>query len=978
MRIAFVYPQYLWLLLLIPLTAALALLGQRSLTRARFWTGLVLRALLLAAIVLALAGIQLRLPTDSLTAVFLLDVSDSIPPAEQSRGEDFIRSAVNEMPAGDKAAVVVFGQDALVERLASEERGLPGLASVPVTSRTDIAGALQLGLALFPDEGAKRLVLLSDGRENLSQALDQAELAAAHGIELLYLPLGEPQGEVEVLVDSLQAPADARQGQEFELTVLVQSTAETGATLRVFADDALLETRNVQLEVGANRFQVPVEAGERGFRRYRAQIAPDEDNRLQNNEGSAFTVVHGPPSVLLVEGEAGEGENLTRALQASEMDVRVISPAQLPTTLPELANWDSVILVNVPAYDLPEGAMEALPVYVRELGRGLLMTGGQNSFGAGGYLRTPIEEALPVHMDVRNREQAANLALVLAVDKSGSMGRCHCDNPDLNQTYTRAEVGQPKVDIAKEAVMRSAGALGDQDILGVVTFDSQARWALETGPLVDPAALEGSIGAFQAEGQTNVQSGVEAAYESLQGVDAKRKHVILLTDGWTQSGNVSELARQMQEEGITLSIVAAGGGSAEYLAELAETGGGRYYPAEDILSVPDIFLKETITSVGEYIIEGASYPLVGDPGPVLRGIDTTTLPALLGYNGTTPKNTARKDLYTSRGDTLLASWQYGLGRAAVWTSDLKGQWARDWLAWEGFPRFVAQLVGWTLPTPQVEGLSAQAGLVEGQAVVRLTAVDELDRPLNFLDASATIVDPDLGTREIPMAQVGAGQYEAQAEVLDPGTYLVRVGVMNEDEPVGTMLMGVVVPYSPEYRESGKNEGLLRELSRLTGAANGLILEPAAAFLHNLPAADFAREIWRPFLLLAALLFPLDVAIRRVMFSQEDYRKARVWLRERLPGRAGRAIGQQPRTVGQRTLGQLFQARERARQRRSETPAPAADNLTENIPPREPAPGGSAPEGAAPREKRPARRPSGSAGDSLSRLREAKKRARREE
>src|SRR5690554_6475080 len=233
MNIAFIYPQFLWLLLLIPLTVVLGLVGRRGQTPRRLWFGLALRSLLLLFIVLALAGIQIRLPTDLLTTVFLLDVSDSIPPAEQDAGESFIRRAVNEMPAGDRAAVVVFGQDALVERLASEERLLNGLASVPVTTRTNIAGALQLALALFPDEGAKRMVLLSDGRENLSTALDQAELAAAHNIELVYVPLGSEQGEVEVLVEALEAPVDVRQGQNFDLTAVVRSSAQTSATLRV-------------------------------------------------------------------------------------------------------------------------------------------------------------------------------------------------------------------------------------------------------------------------------------------------------------------------------------------------------------------------------------------------------------------------------------------------------------------------------------------------------------------------------------------------------------------------------------------------------------------------------------------------------------------------------------------------------------------------------------------------------------------------
>ncbi|MBE0697631.1 MAG: VWA domain-containing protein, partial [Anaerolineaceae bacterium] len=285
--LSFINPIYLWLLLLIPFTIILAVYGRKSVRKLRFWGGLALRGFLLLLITLALAGIQLRLPSLTLTAVFLLDVSDSIPPAEQARGEEMIRQAIQAMPAGDQSAIVVFGEDALVERLASEDSSLAKLTSVPISTRTDIASALQLAMALFPDEGARRLVLLSDGRENLSYAMKQAEIAAFQQIELQYFPLGEYQDQVEVLVNAVEAPANAREGQEFDLGVSVDSTAAVGATLRIFADSELIYTQEVNLQPGPNRYSIPVKNLTPGFRRFRAQIEPDADNRLQNNEASA-------------------------------------------------------------------------------------------------------------------------------------------------------------------------------------------------------------------------------------------------------------------------------------------------------------------------------------------------------------------------------------------------------------------------------------------------------------------------------------------------------------------------------------------------------------------------------------------------------------------------------------------------------------------------------------------------------------------
>lgn len=926
MRISFIYPIYLWLLISLPLAASLGWVAWRRSGSTRLWLSLALRLILMAAIIFSLAGLQIRFRSDLLTTVFILDASDSIPPAEVQRGEDLIRAAIQSKPKDDQAAIVVFGGDALVERLASKETGLGNIASVPVTTRTNIAAALQLAQAILPAEGAKRLVLLSDGRENIGKALEQAELADLNQTELLFVPLGYEPAEVEVLIESLDAPAEVRLGERFDLTATIHSSAPTQAVLRIFEDSNLIYSQELSLQPGFNRLQIPIapsstDTSKTGFRRFRAQIVPDVDNRLQNNAASAFTVVHGPPNVLLVESQPEEGENLARALTAAEMNLTRIAPANLPTTLPELARYDAVILVNVNAASLPAESMQALPVFVRDLGRGLVMIGGDQSFGAGGYLRSPLEAALPVDMDVRDRELQANLALILAVDKSGSMGRCHCDNPDLNQTYTRAEVGQPKVDIAKEAIMRAASALGTQDYLGVVAFDQQPHWVLQPGQLPDPAALEQAISSFQADGQTNLQAGVQAAYQALQDIPARRKHIILMTDGWVRQGELTELAQEMKEQGITLSVVAAGEGSAQYLAALAQLGGGSYYPAVDIFRVPEFFLKETVRSVGEYIIEEPFYPLPSAPSQVLRGIDAADLPPLLGYNGVTAKNAARLDLITARGDPLLATWQYGLGRSAAWTSDLKGQWAKEWVAWKNFQTFAVQLVRWTLPTPKVEGLEAEARLEDNQAVIRLTALDKDGLPLSYLQGSVVIIGPELDSVEEPLKQVGPGQYEATGRLTQPGVYLARLGVNQGDQSLGQIALGLVVPYSPEYKTSGIDLRALNELAEVTGG--GELTDPQAAFLHNLPAVEQAREYWWTLLMLAALLFPLDVMLRRLNLTTRDLQTVKAWLNRQVA--RPRAASTSP----PRLLTPLFQARNRARHRR-QLDGSSASNVKEHF------------------------------------------------
>ena len=959
MSISFANPACLWLL--VPFLPLLALpLAGRNARQAlrRKWPSILLRLVIGLGLILGLAGARWVQPVDDVSVVFVIDLSDSVPAAEQERAETFIRQAIAAMPAGARAAVVAFGEEALVERLASEARDLPPIASVPGSGRTDIASAIRLALALFPEESHKRLVLLSDGLENVGDALAQADLAAARGVEIAVVPLLAPPADQEAYVADMEMPSAVRQGQEFDVIVTVESTLAQEATLHLLGDGQLLASRHVALEAGTNRIVFSVTAGQAGFRRYRVELEPLLDTLPQNNLASGFAVVSGPPRVLVVEGQAGEAEALQRALESTDVVVTVVAAGALPVDLATLSSYDTVVLVDVPADALPTGAMEALPVAVRELGRGLVMVGGEHSFGAGGYLRTPLEQALPVDMDVRSRTREPNIALVLAVDKSGSMGRCHCNNPNARPgEYARVEVGLPKVDIAKSAILMASQALGPLDYMGVVAFNENALWALELQPLVGEPALQEAIGGIQAEGGTNIYAGLAEAEEALRETSARVRHIILLTDGWSSSGDYQALTARLEEEGITLSVVAAGEGSAEYLEGLALAGGGRYYAVPSIQDLPQIFFRETVEATGSYIIEEPFYPLPAGTTPILRGLDPLALPALQGYNGATPKATAQVSLVSPRGDPLLAQWQYGLGRAVAWTSDLKAQWAADWVEWERFNAFAAQLVGWTLPEPASEQLQVTTRLDGPTAYFQVDSTDDEGRPRDLLETQVTLIGPTLAGQTVELEQTAAGRYEGSMLVGEPGTYMVQVVQRDaEGQPVAQRTTGLVVPYSPEYRRAGDGGALLTALAQATG---GTALESeAAAFAPTQRPASRALPLWPALLLTAALLFPADVGVRRLRLTRADWQRLGEWGRERLR-RARRPAGGR---LEPELLSDLFRARERARRRqaRAERPAVTAETWR-------PAAGERPGEGA--------QAPPPSAEEALARLRQARERAR---
>lgn len=907
-RLSFIYPEMLWLLGTVALIWAVALLTPRRLAPLRFWGGLALRSIIALALILAVAGAQLVLPVDQLTTVFLLDGSDSLAPSLRAQAETFIQDALAEMPAGDRAAIVVFGGSALVERAPSDSTRLGRIASVPEATRTNIADAIQLGLALFPGDSEKRLVLLSDGAENSGHAIEAARLAVARDVPISFVDLSLPGGDAEALVAQLEAPTRVREGQLASLKATIESTIAQRATVRLLGDAGVIAERQVDLTPGATVVPFEVAVSGSGFQRYRVQVQPERDGRAQNNEVAALIQVQGPPRVLVVADDQPATAALVSALEATNVRAELLAPDAIPTDLAGLSVYDAVILANTPARKLPVGTVAALPSYVRDLGKGLLMIGGDQSFGVGGYGRTPVEEALPVYMDVRNREERPDLAIVFVVDKSGSMDACHCSSPDRGSAQL-STTGDRKVDIAKDAIAQAAALLSDHDRMGVITFDSQAfeTMGLTQGATVDEVVS--AVAGVQPRGATNVRAGLLKAEDVLLSADARIKHVILLTDGWGGGGSQADVAQRMRGEGITLSVVAAGGGSADYLEQLADEGGGRYYPATDMADVPQIFVQETITTVGNYIIERPFTPTAVGESPILAGIGAT--PALYGFNGSTLKDTARLVLATDDDQPLLATWQYGLGHSTAWMSDASGRWAKDWVAWPDFPRFVGQMLESVLPVRGGQEMSTDVTVSGGETTVQL---DTGALASGDLTVTATLIGGDGSRRELPLVQTGPSSYQGRVESPAPGTYLVQISGTQGDRPVIQETAGLAVPYSSEYRSSQGNPALLSELGALTGG--DALSDPAQAFAHIDTRVTSAREIGLPLALLALLLLPLDIALRRLMLRREDFGALGQWWAAR---RAAPVASAGPTA----TMERLAEAKRRAAASRSGAPEPPA-------------------------------------------------------
>jgi Mg-chelatase subunit ChlD len=832
---------------------------------------LVLRLMIVSLLVGVLAEPRVQLSANDLAVAFLLDRSDSITPSMQADQERWLADALQHKARQDQAAVISFGGEPVVDRALSTEPDPPRLSpSTNVSpSSTDIAAAIRAGLAVLPPSSARRLVLLTDGQENQEKADTAAALASAAGVQLLAVPLDSLRGP-EVLVHALDAPTQLRQGERFSVSAEVDSNVSTTGTLYLLVDGTLTSSQDVTIQPGTSRFVMTLEPLTTGNHVLRLQLQADQDTLAQNNSAGAYVIVQGPPRVLVIEGTPGEGQYLVDALRTMGLQVDVSPPDGAALDGGNLLAYASTVLVDVPADSLPNGRMLTLKSYVRDHGGGLLVVGGDKAFGPGGYARTPLEDMLPVRMDLRGKSLSTSVALMLVMDVSGSMG----GGPG----------GASKMDLAKEAALAAVELLGEYDQVGILAFDDHNQWMIRPTFANDLTPIEDAISRMQPGGGTEIYPALKEAFDALAPLDAKVKHMILLTDGEAPRGPYEDLAKQMDAAQVTLSTVGIGSDAdTNLLQELAQLGHGRYYDGNDPFDLPQLLVKETQQVQRAAIVEEDFSPLPIASNPATDGIDMKSAPQLRGYVATTPKPQSTVLLASRQLDPVLSEWQYGLGRVMAWTSDATNVWASRWLEWPDFSRFWAQLVKRTDRAPEDPNRQVSVKIEGDRARITLDAQTGADQPerqyLNFLPTQAVVVDPSGSSSTVPLPQVAPGRYETTMPVQSDGVYTLTATQTEATGEQSVQSGGFVVPYSPEYALSGTDESQLEALARHTGGK--LTSDPNDAFAHTLPSVGAPQPLWPLLLLLTAVLLVGDVGVRRVRISAPEMRAGYTALRRRL-------------------------------------------------------------------------------------------------
>lgn len=859
-----------YVLLLIPIFVFFIMYTSKKLKRMYYIRRrliLILKNTVFILLVLAMAGLSIGFDSRNTTTIFVVDSSYSMD-SNKSNGEGFISNAMKIKPSKDYAGVISFGKNSQVESFPSRKSELAAMGSELDGSYTNMESGLTSAISLLSNSTKKRIVLVTDGKENIGSCLKLAPTILDMGIDFKVYKI-ESQYKNEVSLESISLPKKLNMGEEFSIIININSNIKTGAKLTVFNGREVAFEERVELQSGNNKYVFRDRASGGGFRNYRAVIEPDIDSLTKNNEASAYTDIKDKPRVLVIEDKDGEGTEIVNMLKASGVEYRFVNALSAPTTLADMSAYNSIILCNVSAENLREGFLNNIESYVKDFGGGFVATGGDNSFALGGYFKTSLEKILPVNMDMKGKKEIPDMSMMLVIDKSGSM--------------MDGSGGLSKVDIAKEAAARVLDSLRpSRDEIGVIAFDDTVYNVVPRKKIEDPERIRDEIGTIRAGGGTSILPALEEGYNELKKSNAKIKHIILLTDGQAERTGYEELIKKLNEEYITVSTVAVGQSSdKELLESIAKQAKGRFYFTDEFSNIPAIFAKETFMASKSYINNRTFTPNILDNHPILQGVGDNGLPKLSGYIGASPKSSSRVLLSSDEEDPILTVWQYGLGKTAAWNSDINGKWSANYIDWDKNLRFWQNIINWTIERNNNENCSVEAVFEGGKGIISFSekaAVEELQ-------TIAKITGPNMESKEIKLYPTAPGKYSVSFDAEETGSYMISVIQSRDGEVINAATTGLPVQYSPEYSLESENSGGSSTIDKLISLTDGCYINtPEDVYKGKAKEVSGQIDLTPVFLILSLFLFMMEIALKRLNLPLQKLEAAVVGLRLRLKGK----------------------------------------------------------------------------------------------
>ncbi len=842
--------QPIWLLLLIPLAAAWRAWAMPT----RFLN--TLRAILLVALVLAAAGLSLKLPQRAGTVVVVADRSRSMPAGADASHKELIGLIQKDMSGNEELAVVSFAETAAIER-APQSGPFADFTNDVGVDASNLSDGLDRALSLIPKDTPSRIVILSDGRFTGRDPSGVAAQAAARGIAVDYRTLQRPTTN-DTAISRLDAPATVTPGEGFVLTAWVRSPTTQEGGYELLRNGQAIAAGKTPLTAGLNRLTFRDVAGEGGTLGYTVRVTgTGDDPILENNSAKLLVGVRGPKPLLCVSPEANSG--LARLFVAGGLRVEAKTPGQMGWGLEELSNYSGIVIENVPAEKIGPRGMENLAAWVRDTGGGLLMTGGKNSYAPGGYFKSPLEAVMPVSMELRQEHRKLALAMVVTMDRSGSMA-------------VSVGGGRTKMDLADLAAAQVLDLLTPMDEFGCIAVDSTAHTIAELSPVNNKEAVRSRVLRVQSEGGgIYIYQALAGSADMIQKARAQTKHIILFADAADseEPGDYKNLLEKMRQADITVSVIGLGkptDSDAELLRDVAKRGNGRCYFTEDPGELPRLFAQDTFVVARSTFLDQPT-PFAFTGGMVtLAGKQFPAPPSLGGYNLCYIRPTANlaavtKDEYAA---PVVASWQAGIGRVACYTGEADGQFAGPLAAWASAGEFFTSLGRWTAGASEnlpPEMLATQE-IRNGVCSVRL----DLDptrqtEPFTGTPSVNTLTSASGGppvSRKVTMQWTSADTLAIDIPLKGSQTAISTVDVPN----VGTVtLPPVTLPYSPEFAPAEPGEGA-ETLNRIAKATGGRELLDLSGLWRSLPKRSRFLDL-SPYLIgLALLLLLVEVLERR--------------------------------------------------------------------------------------------------------------------
>ena len=779
----------------------------------------------------------LRLVTLALLGAALVDLPWPWP----ERGTDIVivtptdAAAGAEIPAG---GALVAGPAPRV--LADPGDGIGADAGALRVTHT--GRALNLAVAMIPPDRRGHVVLAGDAARD--PALERRLVGTNVVIDHLELP---DLAAGEIYVDRLDAPRQVLPGEAVPLTALVHSGDARSVAMEIVADGEAVASQDVDLVAGQNRIEAVLPAIETGENLIELRLTGADAHPQNDALGKLLSTAPVRP-VAIISADPAHGEAFARLLADQGLETEVFEPRRAPYYLKDWLGFGDIVLINTPALALTTLQQELIETTVARYGMGLVILGGPNSFGPGGYFGTPLEALSP--LSSRVPQDAPEVAMIFVLDRSGSM---------------QQKVGEGnRLDVAKSATLAATELLNPQSRVGIIAFDAEASTLLPLTRLSDaPDAVETALGGFDPGGGTAIYPGLVEAFAMMQGVDAPAKHVVVMTDGLSQPGDFPGIVGRLRAEGVTISSVAIGQGADTGVARtIADLGGGSAHVTTDFAALPSILSQEAML-LASPVEEGATQPVWTDRGAPFLSALPVQLPPLAGFVATTAKPEARLAATTrdarDRDMPVLAWWRYGNGMVLALATDATGPWSE---AWQRLPQYGALWNDILLrfqPTTPRPGLTLATQSNGDYLDLRVSALDADGLPLTGQTLVAMVSAPGAAEGQpTPLTETRPGFYEGRRLLDAVGRYDLSIDQGEGIEPIAAAYYH---SYDPRY-----------DFSRSGGAAALAAATGGRALSHDeITALGSALGVgWRhqwPIWVLAAFgLFLLDLTLRYRGFS----------------------------------------------------------------------------------------------------------------